>query len=74
MNPKNIKKNETLYVHPTVNDGVKIEDEIKTEIDNFLRQLQNLIRLMQLLADKKRSIFTTSYLMTCKIYLTEDKK
>ena len=37
MNSANRKKSETPFVPPTVKDAVKIEDEIKTKIDDFLK-------------------------------------
>ena len=51
------KKIEAPYVPPTVKDAVKIENR----------------RLVELLPDKKKLIFTTCYLMTCKICLAETR-
>ena len=66
MNPANIIKLKHF--------AVKIVDETKTEIDDFLKIVSEFNKVDAAATRQKRLIFTTSYLMMRKIYLIEDKK
>ena len=62
-----IKKIETPYVQPTIQDAQTTENETKNEIDEFLQAASGFNKIDVAATKQKKLIFITNCLMTYKM-------